>query len=84
MTTEQAAIERAMGLATDHAEEYIRANGIPSDTSDEFIFHGDELADEHFQDCIAHLKWRGQCMTFEMADESMSVMLGDYSLESLS
>ena len=82
MTTEQAAIERAMRLATEHAEEYIRANGIPSDTSDEFVFHGEELADEHFQDCI-HLKWRGQCMTFEMADESISVMLGDYTLESL-
>lgn len=81
--SEQAAIERAMRLATEHAEEYIRGNGIPSDTPDEFIFQGDELADEHFQDCIAHLKWRGQCMTFEMADESMSVMLGDYTLESL-
>lgn len=81
--SEQAAIERAMMLATEHAEEYIRRNGIPSDTSDEFIFHGDELADEHFKDCIDHLKWRGQCMTFEMADESVSVMLGDYTLESL-
>ena len=81
--SEKAAIERAMRLATEHAEEYIRANGIPSDTPDEFIFHGDELADEHFQDCISHLKWRGQCMTSEMVDESMSVKLGDYTLESL-
>lgn len=84
MTTEQAAIERAIKLATECADEYVRANGIPSDTPDEFIFHGAELADEHFQCCIGHLKWRGQCMTFEMADESLSVMLGDYTLESLS
>ena len=83
MTTEQAAIERAMQLATEHAEEYIRANGIPSDTSDEFVFHGDELAHKHFQDCIAHLKWRGQCMTFDLSDGSVSVMLGDYTLEGL-
>ena len=80
---ERCAIERAMRLATEHAEEYIRANGIPSDTADEFIFHGEELADEHFQECVTHLKWCGQCMTFEMADESISVMLGDYTLESL-
>lgn len=85
MTTpqEQIAVDRAMELATVYAEEYIRCNGIPSDTCDEFIFHGDKLADEHFQDCISHLKWRGQCMTFDMADGSMSVMLGDYTLESL-
>jgi hypothetical protein len=83
MSSDQLAIERAMRLACNAAEEYIRCNGIPSDAPDEFIFHGDELADQYFQDCIAHLKWCGQCMTFDMADESMSVMLGDYTLESL-
>jgi len=83
MSSEQQAIERAMRLACNAAEEYVRCNGIPSDVPDEFIFHGDELADQYFQDCIAHLKWCGQCMTFDMADESVSVMLGDYTLESL-
>ena len=53
------------------------------DLTDKVAAYANALDDEHFQECIAHLKWRGQCMTFEMADESMSVMLGDYTLESL-
>ena len=83
MISDQLEIERAMRLACNAAEEYIRCNGIPSDVPDEFIFHGDELADQYFQDCIAHLKWCGQCMIFGMADESIGVMLGDWTVEIL-
>ena len=39
-------------------------------------------ADEYFQDCIAHLKWAGQCVVFEH-DEELVVLLGDYTMESL-
>lgn len=74
--------ERAKQLATTAAEEFVRCNGLPTDTPDQFIFHGDDLADEYFQDCIAHLKWAGQCVVFEH-DKELVVLLGDYTMESL-
>ena len=75
--------ERAKQLATTAAEEFVRCNGLPTDTPDQFIFHGADLADEHFQECVAHLKWVGECVVFESGDEEVTVQLGDYTLESL-
>lgn len=74
--------ERAKHLATLFSDEFVRCNGIPTDTPDEFIFHGADLADETFQNCVEHLKWAGECVVFEKDDE-MIVLLGDYTLESL-
>jgi hypothetical protein len=79
---EKQADDRAHRLATIAAEEYIRCNGLSTDTPDEFVFHGADLAAEYFQDCVAHLKWSGQCAVFER-DEETIVLLGDYSMESL-
>ena len=73
--------ERAKRLATTAAEEFVRCNGISTGTPDEFIFHGADLADEYFQDCIAHLKWAGECVVFEHGEET-TVLLGDYTLGS--
>mgnify|MGYP003610576672 FL=1 len=75
-------LDRAFRLATIAAEEFVRCNGIPTDTPDEFVFQGADMADEYFQDCIEHLKLVGECVVFERGEE-MIVMLGDYSLESL-
>lgn len=79
----QRAEDRARRLATIAAEEFIRGNGLSTDTPDEFVFHGSDLGDEHFQDCIAHLKWLGQCVVFEQEEETV-VILGDYTMSSLS
>jgi len=79
---EKQADDRAHRLATIAAEEFIRCNGISTDTADEFIFHGPDLACEYFQDCVAHLRWSGQCAVFEN-DEETIILLGDYTMESL-
>ena len=73
--------ERAKRLATNAAEEFVRCNGIPTGAPDQFVFHGADLADEYFQDCIAHLKLAGECVVFEH-DEETTVLLGDYTLGS--
>ncbi len=72
---------RTKRLATNAAEEFVRGNGIPTGAPDQFVFHGADLADEYFQDCIAHLKWAGECVVFEH-DEETTVLLGDYTLGS--
>ena len=74
---------RAHKLATIVAEDFIRCNGLPTDVPDQFAFHGADLADEYFQDCVAHLKWSGLCAVFDCDDETTLVLLGDYTLESL-
>lgn len=80
---EKIAEDRAYRIATRSAEDFIRCNGMRTDCADEFIFHGADLADDYFQDCVAHLKWVGECVTHELDDESVAVMLGDLTLESL-
>jgi len=75
---EQQADDRAHRLATIAAEEFIRCNGLSTDTPDLFVFHRADLADEHFQECVAHLKWHGECVTFENGEE-IAVLLGDYT-----
>jgi|GEM_PF-2036664 len=80
---EKQADDRAHRLATNAAEEFIRCNGMPTDAADEFVFHGADLADEYFQDCVAHLLWVGECVVFDGDDETKIVRLGDFTLESL-
>ena len=79
---EKQADDRAHRLATIAAEEFIRCNGLPRGNADEFVFHGADLADEYFQDCIAHLRWVGECVVFENGEET-TVLLGDYTMGSL-
>ena len=79
---EKQADDRAHRIATTAAEEFVRCNGLSTNAADEFVFHGADLADEHFQDCIAHLEWAGQCVVFE-GDEETIVQLGEFTLESL-
>jgi len=74
--------ERAKRLATTAAVEFVVCNGLSTDTPGQFIFHGSDLADEYFRDCIAHLKWAGQCIVFER-DEDLTVLFGDYPLGDL-
>jgi len=80
---EKLADARAYRIATRSAEDFIRCNGMKSDCADEFIFHGADLADDYFQDCVAHLKWVGECVTHEIDDDSLAVVLSDYTLGSL-
>ena len=79
---EQQANDRAFRIATDAAIEFVRCNGIHTDTADQFVFHGADLGSDYFHDCIAHLKWVGECVVFENEDETI-VLLGDYAMESL-
>lgn len=78
--TEKFAEDRAYRIATRAAEEIIRCEGHNTDTADEFLFTGEILADEHFQDCVAHLKWVGECVTTTIDGESLIVLLGDFSM----
>lgn len=79
---EKQADDRAYRLATIAAEEFIRSNGLPTDTADEFVFHGADLSNEYFQDCVAHLRWIGECVVFD-DEEQTTVLLGDFTMESL-
>lgn len=79
---EKQADDRAYRLAKITAEGFIRCNGLPTGNADEFVFHGPDLADEYFQDCVAHLRWIGECAVFENGEET-TVLLGDYTMESL-
>lgn len=80
--SEKMADDRAHRIATIAAEEFVRCNGFSTDTPDQFVFYGADLADEHFHECVAHLKWVGECVVFEREEETI-VQLGDYTLESL-
>lgn len=74
--------ERAHRIATEAAEELIRTEGRFTDNPNKFTFPVELLGDEHFDDCLEHLKWAGQCAVFENG-EDVTVLLGDYSMESL-
>jgi len=81
---EKIADDRAHRIATLAAEEFVRCNGMPTDTPDQFILRGQEVTDELCQDYIAHLKWVGGCVTFDGdSDDELVVLLGDYTMESL-
>ena len=76
-------VMRAIHLASLMAEELIRTEGVATDVPDQFLFSAEEMADEHLQDCVEHLKWQGLCVVFEQEEEHL-VMLGDFAMESLS
>lgn len=81
---EKIADQRAHRIATLAAEEFVRCNGIPTDTPDQFLLLGADVTDELCQDYIAHLKWVGGCVTFDGdSDDELVVLLGDYTMESL-
>lgn len=74
--------ERAHRMATDAAEDFIRSECPPTDNPNEFIVPPEWLGDERVEDCLEHLKWAGQCVVLENG-EDVTVLLGDYSMESL-
>lgn len=74
--------ERAHRIATEAAEELIRTEGRFTDNPNEFIVPPEWLGDERVEDCLEHLKWAGQCVVLENGEDT-TVLLGDYSMESL-
>jgi hypothetical protein len=81
---EKMAGDRAHRIATLAAEEFVRCNGMPTDTPDQFVLHGADVTDELCKDYIAHLKWVGECVTFDGdSGDELVVLLGDYTMESL-
>ena len=81
---ESAEEDRAHRIATLAAEDFVRCNGTPTNTPDQFVLHGEDVADELCQDYIAHLKWVGGCITFDGdGDDELVVLLGDFTLGSL-
>lgn len=74
--------ERAHRIATDAAEELIRTECQQTGNPNEFIVPPEWVGDEHVEDCLEHLKWVGQCVVFENGEDT-TVLLGDYTMESL-
>lgn len=74
--------DRAHRIATMAAEELIRSEGTATSGIDEFSIPQCQ-ADDHMRDCIAHLCWHGEAVSFETEDGHILVQLGDYTLESL-
>ena len=81
---EKMADDRAHRIATLAAEDFVRGNGWPTDTPDQFVLRGADVTDELCQEYIDHLKWVGGCVTFDGdSDDELVVLLGDYTMESL-
>ncbi|MFN3375601.1 MAG: hypothetical protein ACK40S_03500 [Burkholderiaceae bacterium] len=81
-TTEALAILRAYRIATTAAEELITSEAERMDEADTYRIPCCQ-ADEHMRDCIEHLKWVGNAMSWETADGYIMVQLGDFTLEGL-
>lgn len=79
---ETMADDRAHRIATMAAEELIRCEGTATSGIDEFSIPQCQ-ADDHMRDCIAHLCWHGEAVSFETEDGHIVVQIGDYTLESL-
>ena len=81
---EKMANDRAHRIATLTAKEFVRCNGMPTETPDQFVLHGADVTDELCKDYIAHLKWVGECVTFDGdSGDELVVLLGEYTMESL-
>lgn len=78
----KAADDRAHRIATIAAEELVRTEGEATGGIDEFSIPQCQ-ADDHMRDCIAHLCWHGEAVSFETEDGQIVVQIGDYTLESL-
>jgi len=73
--------ERAKQLATTAAEEFVRCNGLPTDTPDQFIFTATTLPTSiSGLHCTSEM---GRAMRRFEHDEELVVLLGDYTMESL-
>lgn len=73
--------DRAHRIASIAAEELVRCEGQSTDTDCYRIPMCQ--ADEHFRDCLKHLEWSGQAVSFETDDGYIHVTLGDFTLSSL-
>lgn len=80
---EKVANDRAHRISSVAAEELIRSEGEATSGVDEFAIPQCQ-ADEHMRDCIAHLSWHGEAVSYETDDGYIIVNLGDYTLSSLS
>jgi hypothetical protein len=74
--------DRAHRVATVAAEELIRSECQATSGIDEFAIPQCQ-ADDHMRECIAHLCWHGQAVSYETEDGYIMVNLGDYTLSSL-
>ena len=79
---EKMAYDRAHRIATVAAEELIRCECEATSGIDEFAIPQCQ-ADDHMRDCIAHLCWHGEAVSYETEDGYIVVNLGDYTLSSL-
>lgn len=64
---EKAADDRAHRIASILAEDFIRNEGVPTSGIDEYSIPQCQ-ADEHVCDCIAHLCWSGEAVSYETDD----------------
>jgi hypothetical protein len=78
---EKAADDRAHRIASIAAEELIRCEG-DSVGPDEYVLP-QCFCDDHVLDCIDHLKWHGEAVSFETEDGYIKVIFGDFTLDSL-
>lgn len=70
--------ERANRIASIAAEELVRTEGTSTALPDEFAIPLCQ-ADEHMQDCIDHLLYHGEAISFETNDGYIVVQLGDFT-----
>lgn len=78
----KAADDRAHRIATIAAEELVRTEGEATGAPDEYRIPQCQ-ADDHMRECIDHLRWSGEAVSFETEDGQIVVQIGDYTLESL-
>lgn len=74
--------DRAHRIASIAAEEFVRCEGKSTDVHDQFAIPQCQ-ADDHMRECIAHLCWRGEAMSYETDDGYIVVQLGDFTLVSV-
>lgn len=76
-TSPETANERANRIASVAAEGIVRTEGI-STAPDEFAIPQCQ-ADDHMRDCIDHLLYHGEAVSFETDDGYIIVQLGEFT-----
>lgn len=76
------AAQRVQRIATTAAEELVRSELTRTDAPDEWTTPACQ-ADDHTRDCIAHLVWSGEAVSWETPDGHIIVRLQDLTLEGL-
>jgi hypothetical protein len=71
--------ERAIRIAKLFAEDWLRAEGEPTNSPDEYTIP-DVLLSELMNDCIEHLCWHGQAVRHHCDDGYTVVQFGDFTL----